>query len=543
MLGIDFNQWRVLHTVMFKNNLRRASGITQKRSKKPTKRKKKTGSNLSAFFGFGVIGLVLPMMVSQITVPLLGEFMVLTSMMVMVFIGFMVEAPDTILSAKDYEILGPLPINSNTYMATKISAALAGNALMCAIMSTPILVLFVVTEGLLVAAGWMLAVSLFVVFSGFAVIGIYLALVNSVAPNSVRSITMAVQMLGVLVICLSFVLFTSEAIEQSAIANLDLTNNAAFLLFPPYWFTSILGLVRGEMSVSLAVGSILALFGALPFVWYLTTKGSDSFFKNLSQTISASTSDSNKTNEKHDLLERVDRWFGIEVAMVWKMLFTHMKYDPTTRSVFSSIPPLLVIYLAIPLFQGTISDPFLDIEAVNDMMTINISVLLMPVMMIDQSRFSGQYAGGWLLFAAPIDLAKYSRSLSDFVAMTLLLPYSAILIAIFCFFFESPLHAFMYVATLGWLSFAMLQVKAWINPILPFTEPFSSTKFMIRFFVTMITIAIVAGVGVKLLAQWVFPDTLSYCVSLVFGIILCIWLRWLAYRRNSVKFRRFEFSG
>ena len=544
MLGIDAIQWRALHSVMFKNNIRAANVLYQGRAIKTKKRDKQSRNFVWVLVSHGMVGLYGAVLVSMSQAPLVGEFTVLSLMMVLVLIGLMVESPNSMFSKKDYEALGYIPIKATTYMASKISSAMAYNALICTMIATPTLVVVFVLDGFLATIGWLLAVSLCVVFSCLAIMCLYSALVRWVSADRLRNISTATQMLGIICILSMFLVFLPSG-QDGLVATdtLNLENNPGFLVFPPYWFLSAFVLVHGDLNITIATGAVLALLGSLPFAWYLSTNGSSRFFARLSDTLSSSSGELKVSNFKLRSIDRLVKLFGVEGGTVWKLAFAHIKYDQTLRNVSCSIPPLMIFYLAIPVYQGSIADPFLDTEALSQMGMINFAVMFAPLMTIDTCRISQQYRASWLLFVTPIDLAKYSRGLVDWVTIVLVLPFVLVLTVIFSFFFASPLHALMHTVTLGWLTYAMLQVKSLLSPVLPFTEYYNTSKFIARFILSLIVIGLLVAVVLYIMAEWVYRGTLSYFISLFVGIVLCGGLRSLAYQINSKRHRRLEFAG
>ena len=542
--NIDPVQWRALHSVMFRNNFRAANALYRGAGKKTRRRPKKSRNALWVLISYGFVGFYGALLVGISPTPYFGEFAVLSLMSVMAVIGLMVESPNSLYSKMDFETLGFTPVSAKTYMASKVSAALAYSGILCTLVAAPSLIILVVRDGFLSSLGWIIGAAACMEFICLAVMCLFSALVNSASPDKLRNITSAFQMLGLLCIMSLFLMFMPAASDSFLTPDaLNLVDNQFLLFFPPYWFLTLYLLVGGHTNSTVLIGSSLAILGSLPFIWYLSVKGSSRFFEQLSESLIDSGSARRSASSLSVKLERFARSLSVETFAVWKLAISHVKYDQTLRNVVCSVPPLMIFYLAIPIYQGSLADPFVDKQAIWEMGMVYFGLLFAPSMTLDICRISQQYRASWLLFISPVSLARFTLAITDWVSVFIVLPFLVALAIAFCFFFESPLNAIMHGITLIWLTYAMLQIKAMVNPVLPFTEYYNTSKFIGGMVLSVIVIGLSMVVVLYVMAEWVYRSTMSYYISVVVGLVLCFALRHAAHSVCKRRFRKLEFAG
>ena len=542
--NIDAVQWRVLHAMMFKNNFRAANALYRGTGKKARKRAKKPRNALWVLVGYGFVGFYCAMVLATSPTPILGVFAVLSVMTVMSLIGLIVESPNSLYSMKDYEALAFMPANVRTYMASKISAAMAYNSVLCALVAAPSFLVLAIRDGLVASLGWIIASTTCMVFICLAVMTLFSALVRSVTPDKLRNITTAFQLLGLTCIMGLFLFFmpgTSDTIWDSS--SLNLVDNRMLLLFPPYWFLALYLLVEGHVNTTVLVGSTFAILGGVSCFWYLWFRASSRFFEKLSESFVGSSGETRNPTFWSVRLSRIAESLSAETYAVWKLVVSHVKYDQVLRNVVGSVPPLMIFYLAIPIYQGMMGDPFVDKEAIWNMGLVYFAVLFASTMTLDICRISQSYRASWLLFVSPVSLARFSLAITDCVASLVALPFLVLLAISFCFFFESPINAIMHTVTLAWATYAMLQLKAIVNPVLPFTEYFNNARFMGGMVLSIIILGVSMFVVLFMMAEWVYRTSVSYYVSIIVGPLLCYALRRAAHGLCVRRFRKLEFAG
>lgn len=541
---IDPVQWRALHAVMFRNNFRAANVLYRGTGTKPGRKPKKPRNALWVLISYGFVGFYSALLVGTSPTPFFGEFAVLSLMSVMALIGLMVESPNSLYSKMDFEILGYTPVSAKTYMASKVSAALAYNGILCTLVAAPSLIILLVRDGVLSSLGWVVAAATCMVFICLVVMCLFSALVNSASPDKLRNITSAFQMLGLLGIMSLFLMFMPGASDTFWKPEaLNLADNKLLLFFPPYWFLTLFLLVGGHSNATVLIGSSLAILGSLPFIWYLSVKGSSRFFEKLSESLTDSSSAPRRSSSWSVNLARIAKSLSVENFAVWKLAISHVKYDQTLRNVICSVPPLMIFYLAIPIYQGSLADPFVDKQAIWEMGMVYFGLLFAPSMSLDICRISQQYRASWLLFISPVSLPRFTLAITDWVSIVIVLPFLVLLAIAFIVFFESPLNAIMHTVTLGWLTYAMLLLKAMVNPVLPFTEYYNTSKFIGGMVLSVIVIGLSMFIVLYVTAEWVYRSTMSYYISVVVGIFLCYALRHAAHAVCKRRFRKLEFAG
>lgn len=538
MIDIDQDQWRVMHALCLKN-ITRSFGVHMDRRSEGTSRRGEFITTLWSIVGFVFMSLMLAALINVTMYPV-GEFIAITCLAFVVFSGVSTQCEGHLFAKKELQVYGTLPINAATHLASKISGSIAHYLLVCSALAAPTFFVLLLEHGLFAGIRWYVSIALCVVFSIFASIWWHLNSLRVALPSKLRflrSIAGFAYYFSVLTICVVIVRSELEFGEIGSSWNLE--GNALFLLLPPYWFLALMLLLDGHFTAITLTGALLAIFGSVPIGLYLFSRINALYLGTLSHTHADSDAKFRLPNVLGLVLSRKIGSLGWERVAVWTLAFSRLKYDSTYRRACLTYLPFVFIVAAISFGRGTsmLSDPFVSAEP-EWLLVFTCSYLFMYVCLLFETIRASEHApASWVLLVAPSNLTRLTTMFVDRSFAVFVLPFLVLIFVAYCFFWESPINAFLHTFTLGWLSYAAINLKSIVIPVLPFapssSSPASSPRFCLNFL-----LAFTGGVVVfHSLAPWMYASYWSYGGSILLGMVICLAVRILAGMRYDRKFQ------
>ncbi|MCY4130827.1 MAG: hypothetical protein OXG15_16515 [Gammaproteobacteria bacterium] len=542
MLNIDTAQWRVMHSLCVKNMIRSSGALRMDRRSEPTPRHNEITETLLPFLGFGVLSVLAAVAVSISTYPV-GEFLVISFLSLLVYGGVADQCSTHLFANKELHVYGALPISAATHLASKISGSIAYYSLVCGGITVPAFLVILVTRGFFAGIGWVVSIELCVVFLCFAAIYAHsfsVRVVRGTKLRYVQSIVGLVFLAFVLALCVVMLLHDVELSEVGKSWNLE--ENPLFLLFPPYWFIALLLFLDGHTSTTVFVGALLAAFGSIPIGLYLFKRIDTAFLAALSD----STANVGTTGSKRYAIALFPSLrfglLGYERTAMWKLAFSHLRRDSIFRSVFSTYFGLFFVWTVLLIKNKNTTEILSDPFAASDpawFLTMTSAVLFICVFaLFEVSRTSNSAPACWALFVSPSNHTRFTAMVVDWIFVVFALPTLLLVFIASSIFWQSTTSAFLHIFTLGWLCYFAANMKSIVNPALPFTRQAGSSPSSLRICLNF-CLTVIAGVVIfYTLGSWIYSSYTTASVSILLGVVICVAVRYLAYRTYDREFSK-----
>lgn len=529
-----------MHSLCVKSMFRSSGVVRMDRRSEPTLNRDENLGMLWSFLGYGTMSILMAIAVSIQSYPV-GEFLVVSFLSLFVYGGVAGQCSSTLFAEKELHVFGALPISAATHLASKISGSIAYYSLVCAGIAGPALLVILFNRGLIAGISWVVSIALCVVFLCFAAICAHsfsVRVVRRAKLRYVRTISSFVAYALVLAFCAVFLLSEFELSELGNSWNLK--ENPRFLLFPPYWFTSLLLFFNGHVSMTTFTGTLLAVFCSVLIGLYVFKRIDAAFLATL---IDSSSHDSVSQGTRHlTVIFRSAKIGSLEYERVamWKLAFSHFKYDSSFRSVLLSYFSIFFVWVILLIGQKTTTELLKDPITTSDpawFLTFTSCVMFLFVFaQFEALRTSKSASASWVLLVSPLNVARFTAMVVDWIFVVVVLPLLVLIFIASSVYWQSLINALLYTITLGWLSYVAVNLRPVVTPALPFTinagESHSSPRFCLNFLLTV-------GGGVVVfhaLASWIYTNYTTYIASILLGVGACAAVRHLANRTYDRKF-------
>lgn len=510
------------------------------RRSEPISRRGEILETFWSFIGYGFLSLFMAGAVSIATYPV-GETLVISFLTLIVYTAVSAQCSNVLFPRKELYVFGSLPISASTHIASKISGAIAYQLLVCLALAVPSFFVISLSNGLFAGIRWIVIVAFCVVFFCFAVISEHSLLgrlFREAKPE--LGLTKTIVWTGISGALLAIWLFMLlPGFELSELGeSWNLNENPLLLLFPPYWFICLLLLLEGQFNPTSITGTLIAIFGSLPMCLYLLMRSDNAFLATQRDTTSRveATSRSPKSSTWIKWL-RIGP-LGYERAAIWKLAFSHLKYDT------SFLTSWFVFY---PLFLGLTSIFFIaKLEPLVEPLTVDghariltssgCFVFFYQFVVFESLRASSYAPASWLLFVSPSKITRYTVLGLDWIYVVFVLPFLILFGIALYYYLPSSTNALIHTITLGWLSYAALNLKSIVIPALPFARQTGGSRTSPRFCLNFLLVVICGVVVFHALASWMYINHLTNGASIVIGLIICVAVRYLAGVRYDRKF-------
>lgn len=542
MIDIDTRQWRAMHSLCIKNMMRSTGSIRMDRRSEPISRRGETLQIALSLLGYGVMSVFVALAVYRAVYPV-GEFLAISFLSVIVFGGVSGQCSSTLFAKKELHVFGALPISASTHLASKVTGSIVFYSLVSGGIAGPAFFTMLVNEGIFAGMRWIVSIAFCVVFLCFAAICAHSLSVRVFTGSKLRYVwSILGTVFSVVVVALVFIALMRDFELSEVGGSWNLEEDPLFLLFPPYWFIAVLLFLDGHTSTTIFVGALLATFGSIPIGLYLFKRIDTAFLAALND----STSDFDITHRKPYaiVLFRLLKFgsLGYERVAIWKLAFSHLKYDSIFRSTFFHYFILffiwVVIYIAEEERPELFGDPFLTPDPDPAWLLVWTCCLLFLFVfaLFEALRSSAHAPACWLFFVSPSKLTRFGAMAVDWIFFLFVLPALLLLFVFFSFLWQTPINALLHVITLGWLAYVAVNLKSILNPDLPFARDASSSGPSARLCLNFLLIVVGGFVIFHTLASWMYTNYATYIASGLLGVVGCVAFRFLAHVRHDRKF-------
>ena len=495
--GADYEQWRALTRAALKVDMRRARVATM------SSRRAKSNPFTGQIIFYGAVGLVFAGVTVLIVDTFLAATLITTYAMFMVGVLVLLDYYTVVTSPDDYTVLGFQPISSQTFFLARLTNLLIYAMAVSSLIAGPSALALLFREHMqgAVAAAVMLSAWLGCAATALAMVLLYGSLVRRVPA---RRMTRA---LSYLQLSVSFLLYGGymilpQYLQRMGIAHLKLARTWTLLLFPPAWYASLVDVARAQFSAS-ALLFVMTGFAALVLLARTASgKISLDFAEKLAQMATTGTTVRTTANSAARL-----RWFrDREPRAIWILIRGQFRSDQKFRMGVLSILPMTVLYLFMSVSQaGAIRDPFTvhGLHAGNAAM-LYMAVILFPIMLNSTMTRSENYKAAWVFYGTATDREAIIIAMKNAVFVSFVLPYLAVMGAIFLFWFHNVLHVLVHLAYLALVSHFGLLILMLADPQLPFARPSTKGERSSQLFMVTLLSGILAAVAIPLTVRFVY---------------------------------------
>jgi hypothetical protein len=460
--GIDGTQWRALVVAYLRMDGRRAGGAAR--------RGEKAGRHVfAAYSGLIVMtsisGVFLGIAAVVLEDPLTAAVVLTTYAAMNTSLLLLVDFTGLVVSPDDYRILASRPVDSQTYLAARLTSVLVYVAMIAGVLALPPALVIAVWHGLgilgFVAAE--LATLLCCICAAVIVIVLYAKLVSWVHPKRLSRALSYLQLTASTTFIAGYYL-VAQVSQSAHLRSLSIRHVRWIWSLPSTWFASLVPLAGGLAGSAELAGFMAALACVVCCVPLATGRLSLDYAERLSEIASASEPPARQRR-------LVPGFATAEAFAIATLVRAQFRYDPRFRLAILGVLPITAFYLMLGINNGTMTDPFVS-QWGSFGSPMYFAVAFLPMTLHGSLLYSDSWRSAWIFFASPADPAKLIVAAKNFVAIFFLGGYIVLLAIVWCFYFERVWHAFVHAAFVGVLAHFLLQGAVILHPALPFaTEP------------------------------------------------------------------------
>lgn len=388
------------------------------------------------------------------------------------------------VTRQDYEALGHRPVGPRTYLAARLTAIMAYQGIITALLAGPSILACGLRFGWLPAIALILAAGLLVFCTVLLVIAAYATLIKGVGAEKLAR-TLSYAQVVLLALYLAPMFFEEWAI--ALLGGVGTSPNGWILVLPTAWFAGLASLASGDFTVS----AWASLFGVLCSSGGLAWFARDKLSLASAQKLGAAASESARPRSGRQ--SRV--WFGRPRRLGWPatLAWGQLRHDMRLRMGAIVVLPLCAFYLVLSLQVSGPVDPFVPGASKLALFGIHASVLMAPVLLLEYLYASESWRAGWIFFATPADRARCAAQVRRAVTLFFFLPYLALAAIGLAWRFEQVWHALAHALLLGCLGLMIMQASQLLWPRLPFSLPHNRPRARLPSFVLLFGCMVVAG--------------------------------------------------
>ena len=529
-LGADYAQWRVLSRVMLKTDLRSSSAM------RPAGSPDEPGAKVpwAILLVYPFYGIFLAVVAAAVPGGYLAASIVLLLISMMIAMSILIDFQSVVISPNDYEILAHQPVSSRTYFLVKLTSILLYTGIIGALMGGFATVAFLGNFGFLAAVAWMVAVAGTVVWTTLAMVFLYALILRVVSPRRLRRVLGYLQLVMTLAIFLPFML---DDTLEGVVMSLG-EPPVAMLALPSTWFANLLPLAAGRWSVT-GIAVVLAAFASIAALFHFVGRRlSLSYAERLGVLLAEGRPGRKRTGRR--VLGA--RWFSSELRVVSTLVRGQFRNDMQFRLGVLGMLPITLLYVFMSLDDGGLPDPFVHLGYdARGLALIHFAVLGMPVVLMEHLFRSQSHGAAWIFFSTPVDRARLVGNVGHSVTIFFLLPYLAMLAAVFAWAFGNVWHALGHTVVLGLISHLAIQMLLLVAPRLPFAQPVRKGA-RIGSFMGAVLMAVLA-LALLPLMLWVYAQPTWTAVAMTFLGGAAVLAPRVVTRRIRDRVERLEFTG
>jgi hypothetical protein len=461
-LGIDPDQWKALTRAYLVMDMRRAGGARRRRA---TGRESVPIALVGLLLGAFINSLLVALLVVVVHDTLTAAVQMVMMVSLTVAMLLVVDFTGSVLSADDYWIVGPRPVESRTYFAARFSAVLAYVVSVSAVMSLAPGIAFAVGHdlGLPGLAGTMVAAVLASCTGAAVAIGVSIALMTRLHPSRLVPAISMVHLLGS-AIPLAGYLVVMRGFEDAVLREFSIGAYGWIWYIPATWYAAIVPLSGGgaDGREALAAGGALGLT-VITFVLAAGGLSLDSAARLVEATAAP------RGRGTRRWLEHVPGFSGGESYAIATLIRAQFRHDLRFRLAILGVLPLTVFYMFLGWESGMGSDPF-GAQPSRASAPIYMGIAFIPMVLHSALQYSDGWRAGWIFWASPCDPGRLVLAAKNFVAVVFIGAYVVLLGTMWSFLFERVWHAFVHALVLGLIAHLLLQWAVLMSPALPFTK-------------------------------------------------------------------------
>jgi hypothetical protein len=477
---------------------------------------------------FGIFG------VATVIVIVVNPDVLLSGTITLVYLTFalatalLTQHGATMLAATDHAILGPRPVTSRTFFAIRLTNVLFHALLMTTLMAYPPVIAFTLVRGVSLARGVAAAVAIYAwaIVVTFAVVASYAALLRVIGGARLQRAVAYIQ-LGAGVLAYGGYFLTMEAFGRTALSRAAMPDSNWLFLVPPAWFASYIELAanQGTAASWVRVALSLALIGGL--VPLLRGRVTADYADKLAETAIQPAMRTAAEPRPAVIFARD------EPRAVALLTAAHFRYDLRVRMGLFGIVPLVLIYVVSGMRDGVNPDPFVGGERDRGMNFLAMAALMFPAIVTRHLESSQGYRAAWIYSVTTADAGRLVLALKNVATLYFLMPFAALLAALFAWRFGHAGHALAHAALLAGISHAALQTAVLINPRLPFAHPPDKSGGT-AMFIWMIGVLIGGQLLLFGVQRFVYPSWSRFAGGFAVLFVLS-WLLEHAIRRRAAR--------
>ncbi len=530
LAGADPQQWRLLTRVMLRTDFRSSNALNF-----GTTGKKHAGRPWAILLLYGVVGIWTAMIAALFSDLLLVSAVVLLAVGMIVAMAIVLDFHSAVLSPRDYRVLSPQPLTSATYFAARITSILIYAGVIGGLVGGPGAGVFLVRHGLSAALGLALGLGGTVLWTVLAFVIAYAAMVNRIHPGRLRLALSSLQiaLMSVVMGAPAFMPFLEDHLQGT-----DYQAGPAVFLVPWGWFAGLPPLLGGDWSLP-ALGGLLAGLATTALLWrHARTHISLSGARRLDNLSSAG--EATRPRRRPLWL----RGGSPEQQAVATLTRAQFRSDMNFRLAVLSVVPITLIYLLMAVRNGPLPNPIVQEGASpgSRLFMIHLLTSLVPLTLMDSLVRSESSSASWVFFAAPADRARLIVGSGLCVSRFFMLPYAALLAAIFLWSWGNPGHALIHAAALGLLAHLVVQLRILLTPRLPFSEGVRKGMALNQI-VTMGIAALLVSIVLPLLFGLAYASSWFTAALIALLMAAAVALPRAVERSVRARVERLEFGG
>lgn len=500
---------------------------------------------LTTLIYYLILGIFLALFNASTSSVFLGVSVTVSGLIFLLGGVILIEYNHILISPDDYPILGYMPVGSRTYFLAKLANMLLYVLSFAILLGGPTVLVHTLKEGFQPLRGVLtfLAVLSAGIFISLAVVGLYGQLMRVISPRRLHSVLSYLQFTISFVIYGGYI-FLPDLLKNFA-AEVQITKTFWLLLLPSTWFAAIaefgyyppttdvwLGLACAVLSISLLTRTIFS---------HLSLEYAQRIAILLDRGNGLKTA---KSPANRRLRLPLQLFRSPANRIVSKLIVAQFRYDNKFKLSIMGILPLLFFYFYVGLREGALPDPFIEGAAgIENFLVFFFAILMLPLIFKQNLDSSDAYQASWLFFAAPISLSRLVLAARNLLFMLASIPAIIVVLGIFLYYFENPVHAVLHAMTIAFLSFNFLQLVYLLNPRLPFSEP-KVRGGQSRLFTALFVLLPVSGILLLIGITEYFYARPGRVVGLYcFFLGSSFFLEWMIHRRIRTAVRRLQFSG
>lgn len=540
-LDVDTRQYRALLKLAWRLDMRETKmGFGWEQSE----RKPKAVFFTTLIYYF-VLGFIFAGVFASSSNTFLGASMLIGALIFLLGSMLLIEFNTIVISPDDYHILGYQPVSSRTYFLAKFTNALAYILTFAVILGGPTAGLLLFKDGFHPgrAAATLIAIFLTALFVVMAVVSLYGWIMQRVAPQRLKNVLSYLQVIVSMLIYTGY--FFLDEVLKGLLPTLSVMKSPWLLLLPTSWYAAVIEIGYGHAGMldwlALACGTgVLALLGRTMF---------GRLSLDYARRIALYSETQASRFEKEAAVRRramplIAMLRSPEHRVVARLTMAQLRYDTKFRMAFVAVLPLMALYFYMGLRQGQLLDPFVHGgEGAGNYFLFFLVVLMLPIILKNSLEQSDAFAASWIFYSTPCAVDRLVRAARDILYGMLTMPVLLVLLGVFLYYFENPLHAVAHTFTFALASFVVLQILYLLRPRLPFSEPKIRGSQSAVFTILIFALPLAGLLLVVFISRTVYRST-ALTLAAYLGMLLLSYVleKWIKVRIARLS-RRLQYSA